>query len=209
MSRATNIARPVPPDFAATATTLTKQQLMALYGAGWNCLTRWLEAVGVTPPLGCAGVKKALLPDDYRAVAARLVTQSAIGKHYGVSYVIVRRWDREAGLVRQRFIPSPTPRTPTTPSTAKRQGGHGFRASAAVPRDTSRAGQAARFLQRDCPVYRCRPDGQQSERGTHWHYGRNTILTDAEIIARAERRGFDPDGWKRVAPSPFNTGARA
>lgn len=60
------------------------------------------------------------------------------------------------------------------------------------------ADMAAQHLQRFAPVFRCSPDGAADPKGTHFRYG-SSILTEAELFARAERKGFDPDGWKRLA----------
>lgn len=60
------------------------------------------------------------------------------------------------------------------------------------------ADMAAQHLQRFAPVFRCTADGDADPKGSHFRYG-NSVLTEAEMIERAERKGFDPDGWKRLA----------
>ena len=57
---------------------------------------------------------------------------------------------------------------------------------------------AAQHLQKYAPVFRCQSDGAPTVRGSHWRYG-SVVLTEAEMIARAERKGWDADEWKRLA----------
>lgn len=60
------------------------------------------------------------------------------------------------------------------------------------------ADMAAQHLQRFAPVFRCTAEGDADPKGSHFRYG-NSVLTEAEMIERAERKGFDPDGWKRLS----------
>lgn len=60
------------------------------------------------------------------------------------------------------------------------------------------ADMAAQFLQRFAPVFRADADGSANPKGESWRYG-SAILTEAELFERAERKGFDPDGWRRLA----------
>jgi hypothetical protein len=64
-------------------------------------------------------------------------------------------------------------------------------------RDMTRIGQAADFLRRFGPVFRCGPGGVALQSGLHWNRG-GFVLTDAELVARAERLGWDPDAWRRL-----------
>ena len=57
---------------------------------------------------------------------------------------------------------------------------------------------AAQHLQKYAPVFRCQADGTPTVKGSHWRYG-SVVLTEAEMIARAERKGWDADEWKRLA----------
>lgn len=61
------------------------------------------------------------------------------------------------------------------------------------------ADMAAQHLQKYAPVFRCSPDGSPNPKGSCWRYG-STVLTEAEMIARAERKGWDADAWKRLGP---------
>jgi hypothetical protein len=53
-------------------------------------------------------------------------------------------------------------------------------------------------LRRICAVYRCTETGRADPKGKFWRFG-NAVLTPDELIARAERKGWDPEEWRRVA----------
>ena len=149
-------------------------------------------------------------PADFVEIAATRNTH-AICKHYGVGERTVKRWFAEKGIIRTRatrlFDPSKPPR-PVKPVTvvASRKPAVSrvnWRKPKPAPlpdhRDNSRAGLAAQFLQRFGPVVRCNEDGRLNATGTHWLRGGRFVLTDDEIIARAERNGWRPDAWKAIA----------
>lgn len=48
------------------------------------------------------------------------------------------------------------------------------------------------------PVYHCDADGTANPKGDHWRYG-NAILTEDELFAKAERKGWNPDAWREIA----------
>lgn len=148
-------------------------------------------------------------PADFVEIAATRNSHT-IGKHYGVGERTVKRWLAQHGIVRTRatrlFDPTKPVRVPkpvAAPAPKPRKAGviH-YRQVTPRPlpdhRDNSRAGMAAQFLQRFGPVFRCNAEGRVDPRGTHWNRGGRTVLTDDEIIARAERNGWRPDQWREV-----------
>ncbi|MGN6290413.1 MAG: hypothetical protein ACTHNA_14255 [Sphingopyxis terrae] len=60
------------------------------------------------------------------------------------------------------------------------------------------ADMAAQHLRRIAPVFRCDADGAANPKGKCWRYG-NTVLTEAELMARAESKGWDADAWRKIA----------
>lgn len=48
------------------------------------------------------------------------------------------------------------------------------------------------------PVFRIDDKGQPSPKGKLWRYGCTRLTTD-EMMAKAARKGFDPDAWRRLA----------
>lgn len=61
-----------------------------------------------------------------------------------------------------------------------------------IRRDCTRAGQAADFLQKNGPIYRCTSKGAPFAKGTFWNRG-GRILTDDDVIERAARLGWTPE----------------
>lgn len=180
------ILRPVPDDFAAYAALETVTKLCARYGCGTALIARWRRDVGGVKPRPSG--RPIAIPADFAERAPRC-TASELMEHYGVrDHRTIRKMLASAGVESRR------------PALVPHLGGMG-RARAAplcVNRNTSRAGMAAEYLRRFGPVFRCAADGRQKPDGTHWNRGGRTILTDAEIIERAERNGWKPDAWREV-----------
>lgn len=134
---------------------------------------------------GYLGLKRSC-PDDFLGVLHRLGSQGA-AKHFNASLSTVTRWRRECGMVlheRARRAPHPGPMFKAR---------QGFLIIDRPQRDMSLAGQAADHLRQFGSVYRCDANGKASPKGTHWRRN-NAVLTDAEIMARAERLGWKVEG---------------
>lgn len=141
--------------------------------------------------LGRAISQRRACPDDLAEVFETKSLKDLM-LHYHCSYKVLREWMTEKGLVSRR--PSftltkpvrpkpPRPQRPKlrfVPPRAQRSPVDRF------VRDSSAAGMAADYLRPDyVPVYRCTADGQPKPEGSHWRCGR-LVLTDAEIIERAD-----------------------
>lgn len=174
--------RPVPADFAQYAAVETYDELIRRYRASTNLLARWRRMVGVTrqvtllPP-----------PEGFRLVAPNHTVRE-LRVRYGRSFDTIYRWCQLCGV-------EPRKAAPLAAGASTRN----FHPQNHAHRDTTRAGMAADFLRRLGPVFRCTPEGRAKPDGTHWNRGGRTILTDAEIIERAERNGWRPDAWKEIA----------
>jgi hypothetical protein len=101
------------------------------------------------------------------------------------------RWRREAGLTGR-----PEPVKTVKPS-RRRENAYLVAPVDRASRDTSRAGDAAEYLRRYGPVYRCDVKGRANPRADYWMRG-STVLTDNDIIERAERNGWKPDLWREI-----------
>jgi len=168
--------RPRPADYAEMARKLSVPELIKHYKAGprkialWNRETIGSQRGGPRPTKRPAGFE---IDKDMRV--ADLMAKYAVGRD------VIRRWLAEIGETRP----------------------YGFQHSAAAPaikrtrdiltfgnpllyrRDMSEAGQAAEYLQQFGGVWRCAKTGKPDPNGKFWRRG-NAVLTDAEIIERAE-----------------------
>lgn len=190
--QASNYRRDPPADFAEMAAKLSNPQLVKHYACGSVLPARWRKELGLGEgPRLQVGPQRRAVPDDFKAVAPGKSLRM-IAEHYGVSHEMARRFRIEAGME-----PNPVGRHVAKPVALVTN------AYMAAPlnrpvRDGSRAGMAADYLRKFGAVYRCTPMGAADPKGTHWRRG-SAILTDAEIVQRAEYNGFDADAWKRVA----------
>lgn len=178
------VPRPMPDDFPARAATMTNAELGDHYGATLDMITRWKKGAGIARPLSSAP------PANLAALASRM-TLSELTERFSVSPKTIRRWCSICGVKPQR---EPARRTTRAPGTGWQ--GQPARVINATP-ITSRAEDAARFLQRFGAVYRCGQTGRPAVNGDHWNRGGH-VLSDADVIARAERLGWNPDAWRMV-----------
>uniref|UniRef100_UPI0035CA7182 hypothetical protein n=1 Tax=uncultured Sphingomonas sp. TaxID=158754 RepID=UPI0035CA7182 len=184
-----HVPRIVPKDFGQHA-ELRTEVLIARYTVGRATIARWRKEVG-KPGRTTYTVRD--LPDDFAELAPTLTLDEARAR-FGVANELLRRWEARTG-VKLRRVRAPLPAGRLKMDRDNR-------------RDMSRAGLAADFLRRLGPVFRCKPDGTPSEKGTHWRRGRY-VLSAAEVIDRAERNGWQPDAWRTVASPTTHEGARA
>lgn len=192
--------RDVPPDLGANAKTLCQEDLARLYRCGGSTIRKWLAEAGITAAAPVMNTKKPL-PADLPEMAARM-GRNALARHYKVSYNTMVRMLADAGL--EAFKAQPVPRAPNTgyrnmPAARKRFRQARTRVGANhLVRDLSTEGQAADVLRRYAAVYRCTERGAADRKGDWWRDG-NVVLLGSELIDRARRHGFDPDGWRHLA----------
>lgn len=187
--------RSAPADFSQFCDIETVPELMKRYGCGTKAVARWRRDVGGEPKRNSANTPLPV-PADFMANAA-VMTERQIREHYGRAVATIRKWCAATGVkprpaargfavTKQSFQPRLVPNR----ATAK---------PLVAYKDPSRAGEAAEYLRHFGPVFRCTPTGKQDPNGTHWNRGGRTILTDDELIGRAERNGWAPDAWKDLA----------
>lgn len=128
------------------------------------------------------------MPADFVSVLRRLGSSQLAARHYRASLTAVTRWRREADLLPHR----PAVRVSRTGRLNRGSFGMSLRAPV-TQRDMTEAGRAADFLQRFGPVFRCLTTGKAHPKGTYWNRNGH-VLSDREIVARAERLGFRPGG---------------
>lgn len=191
--------RPMPDDFREYAGKESQPKLMKRYRASYTVVKRWLNETGLHLKRSdynfkAMGVPRVPVPDDFAELQRRMTIHHLMA-HYEVGRKIIRRWLEETGNKRVRFAkpadqPSQRKRGATAPA-PKHNVSTFLLAPRAIAsrRDLTPAGRAAEFMQRDRPVFRCDERGQQAENGAFWMCGR-VRLTDAELIERAEAKGF-------------------
>jgi len=192
------VERQLPDDFAQLATNMTNDELAAHYRTRKENITLWRKLTGVfavrVPP---PPRQHPTLPAGF-ALDAPGLTMKQAKERYNRGETTLNRWAIEADIC---F------RTPRLAKTIMGPKGAVDR----TQRDMTRAGQAADYLRRLSSVFRCDANGRAKTNGKFWRRGSAT-LTDADLIERAEDRGWNPHAWKALsAPIPTTTteGARA
>lgn len=189
--------RVIPDDFAELAAKMSNTALRKHYRTNWANIDAWREQSGIPSlPPGPRPDLLARIPEGFEAAARSGLNDVMLAERFGLSRTCVGRYRRALGI-------APADRV----YAARRTGKAGaVRAHWRQPgprplpdaRDNSRAGLAAQYLQRFGPVFRCDPTGRADPSGTHWNRGGRYVLTDAEIMERAERNGWVPDQWKEI-----------
>lgn len=193
---------PFPANIDELLARMSDKALAAELGCAKSTIHRMRKERGVYMLhefKGSGGKALKPMPADF-ASRADGMTLGEICVAFDCSVQTARRWRKEAGLG-----PAKTGYAPGTAIVrrARQPANHPWRSKKApVDRayvDTSLVGRAADYLRRFGPVYRCNDEGRPSIGGRFWRRGGGGVLTDAEIVERAEFNGFDAAAWKRVA----------
>lgn len=213
--------KPIPTDFVEIAHGKNVGEIMKHYQSSNRVVRRWLAEAGVELTKQKPRYTRELraMPADFRDVFSDM-SIPALKKRYSASGKVVSRWIAETGQVRRignpnhhkkaatKHVVKRAPKgkvtylaeakvaSPRHVNVSRKPGNPGM--VNRVERDMTSVGQAADFLRKYSGVWRCTPTGSPDPKGTHWRRG-SSILTDAEIIERAEYNGWDADAWKRVA----------
>jgi hypothetical protein len=180
----------LPPDFAHHALSISSEALAKRYGCSVETVARFRREVGVEAPRPLGNLKprtKRPMPEGF-AVFAPQMSVAEIRAKTGASSGSVRRWLDEAGV---------STRAPARHGVLSGRSPMGFlsRAADRGHRDHTRDGEAADYLRRFGPVYRCRANGRADPKGSHWCRG-STVLTAQDVIQRAVAKGFNPNAWQ-------------
>lgn len=141
------------------------------------------------------------VPDDFAELWVAM-SQRQLAAHYGRSNETIAAWIKRAGLFRPRCVhitkrAAPAPASVSPKPVAPRGRPHSVKTVQPIDRhqrDMSAVGQAVDFLRKFGAVYRCNPRGGADMAGTHWRRG-IAVLTDAELIERAEDKGWVAERW--------------
>lgn len=176
---------PIPDDFATYAIDKGWRDLAARYKVSRSTITIWRREVAIQQ-----GRRVAWNDDDDAYIRAhyRSASLASMAEHLGRSPAAVKSRARLIGLQLNRKPPQLWRMADRQPSVAGRVKG--------------RADMAADHIRAHdrTPVYRCNPDGQPNPKGSHWKYGHGSlVLTEAELFAKAERKGWSAGEWQRLA----------
>jgi transposase len=171
----------IPVDFLEYLGAHSQEDTAAHFRLNISTVQRWARQLGFqrTDPLT---VSKGQPPAWWDHDVPNM-TRDEVMRRARVGRTVATRWAMETGVCwkRQTGITFSHKHKPQPPKV-----------------DMSLAGRAADYLRPRWPSHRCTEDGQQDINGSFWRFG-SAILTGDEVIARAERRGFDPQAWARIA----------
>lgn len=124
---------------------------------------------------------------DRDAFAKRMteLTPEQMASAYRVTRKTVYKWARQFGLAWPESKRAWHSRRLTHAKPIQQTAGEAYQ------RDMSEAGQAADFMRRDRPVFRCDVNGNQNQGGKYWMCG-IVWMTNDELIIRARSKGFRP-----------------
>jgi hypothetical protein len=161
---------------------MTNDQLGALYGVSRFKIVEWRKETNATRK--DTSFKKLPIPARFVELAPQMNRHEA-ELFFGLGHTALHRMCLETGV---RFRPPVVIRYKSTHGPLHRE----------VGRDMSRAGMAADYLRRFGPIWRCDSRGTQLSDGAFWR--RNmAVLTDDEVIERAQHLGWRPDSLKVLA----------
>lgn len=174
---ASPIPRPVPEDFDPT---LPLRVMVDRYRTSKTTAHRWRQEVGYSGPGGTVSAWSErdvyLLRTNFNSM-----TYAQLVDLLGRSAPAIKAKANSIGL-------------------RKAQGNFArdSRPTFFAQRSQGVADMAAQHLRRDAPVFRADADGKANPKGKCWRYG-NTVLTEDELIAKAERKGWDGQAWRNIA----------
>jgi hypothetical protein len=126
--------------------------------------------------------------DEYIKAHWREHTDAQMGEALGLAVGTVMQRRQRLGLKRQASLP------PMRQAGQSAYGGHrDLRGDSVMTRAADHVACFDRV-----PVYRCNDDGTANPKGHKWRYG-TVILSSDDLLAKAYRKGFDPDAWRRLA----------
>jgi hypothetical protein len=175
--------RPAPEDFQQVAAGKPTKALCEIYGCGPDMIYRWRRETN-SPFIPHA-------PADF-VTLYQTMTLEQLRKHYDRGWLCIKRWEKETGATRPPKPAKPAKQPAVRLVKATKASSTPLRPNAfqnvpvdRVQRDMSPVGQAADYLRRFGPVYRCDVKGRPLADGFFWRRG-TAILTDQDLIERAD-----------------------
>ena len=179
---------PIPEGFAAFAEHKGWREICPVYGISRATLTIWRRETAIAQ-----GARFAWSNDDdgYLRANYRALPVGDIAAKLNRTIASVKTRAKKLGL-QGRSKPAFQPQ-------------YGFmrdRKPNVSGRVQSSADMAAAFIRAHdrTAIYRTNQDGAPNPKGDHWKYGYGSlVLTEGELLAKAERKGWQPDEWKKLA----------
>lgn len=171
---------PAPPDYDPT---IPLRKATEIYGVSRNTLGKWRRQVGYRGTPGSLAPWTAL--DDQQLKANfNTLTYDELSVLLG----------RSASAVKSRAIALGLRKSSTKFQRDHRVKFEGLRAK-------GHADLAAEYIR--ChdrvAIFRCDADGSPNPKGKLWKYGLGSlVLTESELIAKAERKGWQPHAWREI-----------
>ena len=197
------IAHPFTPEQLDTFRQMVAQGhssrvVAEVFGVNRKTILNAAERFNLGPWRVKSGKPQRPAPDDFAEMFDQL-PQRALAEHYGVNRRMIERWARRLDLTSPRRSGPKPVIVKRAPTFIRRLGGTPHATTREITRDMSEIGRAVDYLRRFSAVYRCNERGGAVDKGaTHWRRG-SAVLTDAELIERAQRLGFDVNSWRKLA----------
>ena len=177
----------MPEGFVEAAPTTSIRQLSKIFGASVEVCTRWRKELGLTSN----HYQLWTLDEGFLRANYGKMPVADIAAHLNRTIASVKTRAKKLGL-QGRNKPAFQPQ-------------YGFmrdRKPNVSGRVQSSADMAAAFIRAHdrTAIYRTDPEGQPNPKGDHWKYGYGSlVLTEGELLAKAERKGWSADEWKKLA----------
>ena len=196
MGMATEVKPPLTAEqrefVRANAGTMTQRAMADHLGCSQHTVNRLVRKFGIERRKGVPGA----ISDaerEYLRTNWLAMTDAQLAAELGRSVIAIQSQRQKMGLKREQQRPGPKPK-------AKPAHTNGYFSPRSVeqPKDTAdRAAEHIASYDRT-PVFRIADDGKPHPKGKLWRYG-TTRLTTEQMLAKAYRKGFDPDAWRRLA----------
>lgn len=168
----------IPDDLRAYIEAHTQEEAAHHYGVSVALIQKWCRTIGYKKPPAVKPV-----PDWLKAEGPNM-TRAQIKQRASVGDTVLDRWIAQTGI------------TPMPPQIKMLKRGTWKPAKHTAP-IRSKAEDAAEYLRRFGPVYRCDERGAAMQGGAMWRRG-SAVLSDAELVERAYANRWNPDAWKQI-----------
>lgn len=199
---AQDIDKPTPEQVEfvkANYVNMTQPQLAEKIGRSVSSVGRMIRRLG----LSGTAPRRNLVPAEIRQFIAdhyERMTDAELAEKLEKSVIAVQAVRQRMGLKRPQVKPPKPEKKATPPGVCKmvRDQTRALRNVDNRPLDAAQRGADYLASFDRTPVFRIDEHGNPSTKGKLWRYGTARLSTE-EMMAKAYRKGFDPDAWRRLA----------